>query len=59
MQFVVILEVRVHGAPCGSTQDVIEAASADLAVREATRLWRAAMPGRTFAPLLVIQQPAA
>jgi hypothetical protein len=56
---VVILEVRVHGAPCGSTQDVIEAASADLAVREATRLWRAAMPGRTFAPLLVIQQPAA
>jgi hypothetical protein len=58
MEFVVILEVRRHGVPCGSTEDAIEAPNADLAVREATRLWRDAMPGRTFAPLLVIQQPA-
>jgi hypothetical protein len=56
--FVVTLEVRRHGSPCGTTEDVIEATSIDEAERLAIAAWTAARPDRTFAPLLTVAQPA-
>jgi hypothetical protein len=49
--FVVALERRFHGSPCGSTEDVIEAKSEAEAVEFAARAWKRIAPGFTFAPL--------
>jgi hypothetical protein len=56
--FVVVLEVRRHGSPCGTTEDDIEATSVDEAERGAIAAWTAARPDRTFAPLLTVAHPA-
>ena len=53
--YTVILEVRLHGSACGSTEDVIEAETADEAIEKAFRQWRRAQPAMTFAPLLTIK----
>ena len=54
MKWIVILEVRAGGSPCGSTEDVIDALTAEQAETKAIALWRAARPDRTFAPLLTL-----
>lgn len=54
MEFIVILEVRAGGAPCGSTEDVVEADSGELAEEQAIKAWRVARPDRTFHPLLTL-----
>lgn len=50
--FVVTLEIRYRGAAVGTTEDVIEAETADEAERIAIERWRAKRPNRAFAPLL-------
>jgi hypothetical protein len=57
-RFVVVLEVRRHGSPCGTTEDTFEAADAAEAERLAIEAWTAPRQGFTFAPLLTIAQPA-
>jgi hypothetical protein len=54
MKYIVILEVRAGGSPCGSTEDPIEADSAKKAETKAIALWRAVRPDRTFSPLLTL-----
>jgi hypothetical protein len=55
MEFTVILEIRRHGAACGSTRDVIAAPSAAEAERRAVEAWRPLQPTHTFVPLLTLQ----
>jgi hypothetical protein len=52
--FTVILAVRWKGATVGSTEDVIEAATADEAIEKAVEAWRALKPCCTFHPMLVL-----
>jgi len=50
--FTVCLEIRNRGSACGSTEDVIEAASEAEAIEKAIAAWRRLRPDRTFAPLI-------
>ena len=54
--FVVTLEIRYHGSACGTTEDVIEADTAEQAERLAIERWRVKRPDRTYAPLLTVER---
>jgi hypothetical protein len=56
MKFRVILEMRLHGSACGSTDDVIDAETADEAEQTAIREWKKVRPDLTFAPLLTVAE---
>jgi hypothetical protein len=52
--FTVVLEVRWNGSACGTTEDVIEAETADEAIEKARTQWKRVEPSFSFHPLLVI-----
>lgn len=54
MTYTVILDVRLHGSAYATTEDIIEADSAEAAERQAIMAWRAVRPDRTFHPLLTL-----
>jgi hypothetical protein len=54
MWYMVILDVRAHGSAYATTEDIIEADSAEQAERQAIDAWRALRPDRTFHPLLTL-----
>ena len=55
MEWQVILDVRANGSSFGTTEDIIEADSAEQAERQAIEAWRAVRPDRTFHPLLTLR----
>jgi hypothetical protein len=54
--FVVTLAAYLRGSSIASTEDVIEADSADEAVAHAIREWQRVEPELTFQPLVVVQR---
>jgi hypothetical protein len=56
LRFTVILDVRYGGSSFGTTEDVIEAATAAEAERLAIEQWTAARPDRTYHALLVVEE---
>lgn len=55
MEYVVILDVVLHGSSVGSTEDVIEAACADDAECIAINAWRQVRPECTFHALFIAE----
>lgn len=51
VSYTVVLEMRYHGSACGSTNDIIDAASEQEAIGKAIAEWKKVEPGFTFAPL--------
>ena len=60
-RYTIVLEMRYRGSACGSTNDIIEAVSAQEAIDKAISEWKKVEPGFTFAPLfsapLTLGQP--
>ena len=54
--YTVILNVSQNGAAVGSTNDVIEAESADEAERKAIEAWKVARPACSFTPLFTREE---
>jgi hypothetical protein len=54
--FTVLLAITMNGSSIGSTEDVIEADTADEAERETVEAWTRVRPECTFGPLLTIRQ---
>ena len=54
MRYTVILDVRADGSSLGTTEDIIEADSAEEVERLAIEAWRQVRPDRSFHALLVL-----
>lgn len=55
MKYTVILDVRANGNAYATTEDIIEADSAEDAERQAIDAWKAVRPDRSFHPLLTLR----